>query len=192
MSQEIETLHASSAKDFRNWLEKHHKDKSQVLVTRYKKHANKPAPTYQELMDEAICFGWIDTTAKRIDEDMTATTFRKRGKNARWSNNTLSYAKRLLKEGKMSEQGIAAYKHGLTRPVIDHGLPKDRPPQKDLLKALAKNKKALDNFNSLSRSARFVYIVQVERAKLPETRKRRIAKTVEIMKQARPKKKGKY
>jgi uncharacterized protein YdeI (YjbR/CyaY-like superfamily) len=187
-----ETILVKSTNDFRKWLAKNHKAKSHVLVTRYKKHAQPDAPTHLELMHEAIAFGWIDTTAKRIDEDITGINFRKRGPNASWSNNTLSYARKLIKEGRMTPQGLAAYNLGKNKPTIDHGLPKDFPPQKDLIKALSKNKTALNNFNSLAPSAKFMYIVQIERAKLPETRKRRIAKTVEEMKSLKPKRKGKY
>ncbi|MCA9485384.1 MAG: YdeI/OmpD-associated family protein, partial [Nanoarchaeota archaeon] len=120
----------------------------------------------------------------------------KRGPKASWSNNTLSYAKKLIKEGRMTPEGLAAYNLAKDKPTIDHNIPKDFPPQKDLLSALSKNPMALNNFNSLSRSAKFMYIVQIEKAKLPETRKRRIEKTVDAMKSLKPKEKvkrrGKY
>jgi len=189
----IETFHANSLKEWRQWLQQKHKKKSIVILTKYKVHTKKPTFLHVDAIHEAICFGWIDTTAKRIDDDVWGVTFRKRGPNARWSNNTLRYAKEMISQGKMTPAGLAAYNLAKGKPTIDHGLPKDHPPPKDLIKALSKSKKALTNFNSLAPSMKFMYIVQIERAKLPETRKRRIKKTVDIMKSLEPKKKkGKY
>jgi uncharacterized protein YdeI (YjbR/CyaY-like superfamily) len=98
----------------------------------------------------------------------------------------------MIKEGRMTEAGMKAFQEGLKKPTIDHNIPKNAPPPKDLIKALSKNKKALEDFNSLAPSTRFMYIVWIERAKMKETRKRRIGKVVEMIKILKPKKKGKY
>src|SRR3989344_4572549 len=98
----METITAYKKEDFRKWLKKNHKKESKVAVIVHKRHTGKPAPSHRELMEEAICFGWIDTTVKRIDEDTFIRHFSKRTKNSRWSDNTISYAKQLIKEGRMS------------------------------------------------------------------------------------------
>ena len=191
--EEIEVFHANSREEWRSWLEKNHLKKDKVFLTKYKVHTKKPTLSHQDAMHEAICFGWIDTTAKRVDEDIWGTIFVKRNKNARWSSNTLKYAKQMIKEGKMMPAGLTAYKLGLKKPTIDHNIPKNHPTPKDLIKQLSKNKKALDNFNNLAQSCKHMHIVWVERAKLPETRKRRIHRVIEIMKKHKPiKRKGKY
>ena len=90
-------------------------------------------------MEEAICFGWIDTIIKRLDEDTFIRYFSTRTNNSRWSDNTLSYGKRLIEEGKMSERGLHYYKLGLAKPTHDHGIPKDPPMPDELKAALSKN-----------------------------------------------------
>ncbi len=163
---------------WRKWLE-NNPGETRVRVIRYKKHTKKRSPNYQELLDEAICFGWIDTTMNRIDDERYATTFVKRKSTASWSKNTLSYAKRLIEEGRMTAPGLKAYKLGLKKKPIDHGLPKHPDTPVDLKKALAKNKKAEENFNKFSPSARKPYIYRILRAKRPETREKRIKEVVE-------------
>ena len=78
-------------------------------------------------MEEAICFGWIDTTIKRLDEDTYLRHFSRRNKNSKWSDNTLGYAKQLIKEKKMTPIGLEFYKEGLKKPTHDHGIPKNHP-----------------------------------------------------------------
>jgi uncharacterized protein YdeI (YjbR/CyaY-like superfamily) len=184
----IETIHANSIKEWRSWLEKNHEKKNIVILTKYKKHTKKPTFSHQEAMHEAICFGWIDTTAKRISDEVWGVTFRKRTKNSRWSNNTLKYAEQMINQGKMTPAGFAAYRLGLSKPTIDLILPENHMPQ-DLLKELNKKKNApaKENFDKLAPSYKKMYVRWIERAKLPETRKRRIKNVVERMRAGKTK-----
>ena len=170
----MNTFYAKNKKEWRDWLRKNHKKENKIYLIRYKKHTKKPTLNTQEAMDEAICFGWIDTTINRLDEERYVQCFVKRKKNAGWSNNTLSYAKRLIKERKMAKEGLKAYELGLKKPTIDHNLPKNPKTPEDLIKALEKNKKAKENFNNFAPSYKRVYIYSIEKAKRPETRKKRI------------------
>lgn len=172
--------------EWRNWLAKNHLKEKAVSLIRYKKHTGKPSITHLEAMHEAICFGWIDTTINRIDDEKYLINFVRRTDKSRWSKNTLSYAKKMLEEGRMSPEGLKRYKEGLVKPVIDHGLGKNPPVPKDLEDALEKNNKAKENFSNFAPSYRRTYIVWIERAKLPETRKRRIK---EVVKRAKENKK---
>lgn len=165
--------------DFRNWLKKNHKKYSKLAVIVHKRHTGKSAPTHHELIEEAICFGWIDTTIKRLDEDTFLRYFSKRTENSRWSDNTLSYAKSLLEEGKMTPSGIYYYKLGLTKPTHDHGIPKNPNMPENLKKALDKNKKARQNFDSFSPSAKRTYYRWLLRAKQVETQNKRIKQIIE-------------
>lgn len=176
-------FYPKNVKAWRVWLAKNHLKEKSVSLIRYKKHTGKPSLTHLEAMHEAICFGWIDTTVNRIDDEKYAINFVRRTDKSRWSNNTLSYAKKMIEEGRMSPEGIKRYKEGLAKPVIDHGLGKNPPIPKDLEAALNKNKKAKENFHKLAPSYRRVYIIWVERAKLPETRKRRIKQVVQRAKE---------
>lgn len=166
-----------------------HTAHTHIFVTRFKKNASiyssssppPPAPTHLELMHEAICFGWIDTTIKRIDDDITGVNFRKRKQTGRWSKNTISYAEKLIEEGKMTKEGLAAYEWGKGRPLLDHDIPKNAPIPPDLKEALSYSS-TLENFESLPPSSRRMCIVWVEKAKRSETRIRRIESLVKKMK----------
>ena len=99
-------INISSRKQWRNWLEKNHAKESKVSIILHKKHTGKPSITHKESMEEAICFGWIDTTLKRLDEDTYQRTFVKRNDKSKWSQNTLRYGKELIKEGLMTNAGL--------------------------------------------------------------------------------------
>ena len=79
----MKTIDVYTKEGFRRWLEKNHEKEAKVAVILHKKHTAKTSPTHRELVDEAICFGWIDTTVKRLDEDRYIRNFTKRTKNSR-------------------------------------------------------------------------------------------------------------
>jgi uncharacterized protein YdeI (YjbR/CyaY-like superfamily) len=180
MDDSITRFHANTAKEWREWLRKNHRREDRVYLIRYKKHTKKPTFNNRVSMDEAICFGWIDTTLNKIDDDRYAVKYVKRNKNSRWSNATLSHAKRLIDSKKMTKAGLAAYKQGLKKPVIDHGLSRNPPIPADLRKALSKNKTAEKNFKAFAPSTRRYYIWGIMRAVREETKKKRIAEVVRL------------
>ncbi len=155
-------------------------------MIKHKRHTKKPAVSHRESMEEAICFGWIDTTVKRIDDDTYANCFVKRNKNSRWSRATQSYAKRLIKEKKMTPAGLQAYEEGLKKPVIDHDLPRNPKTPTELKKLLEKNKTAKENFENFAPSYKRFYIYWIEKAKRKETREKRAK---EVFKRAKQNKK---
>ena len=174
----LTTLTAYKKEDFRKWLVKNHKKEHKVGVIVHKRHTGKPAPSHRELMDEAICFGWIDTTIKRLDENTFIRYFSKRTNNSRWSDNTLRYGKYLIKEGRMSEQGLHYYKLGLAKPTHDHGIPKDPPIPRELKTALSKNKRAKSLFEAFPPSTKRATYRWILRAKLAATKQKRVVHTV--------------
>jgi uncharacterized protein YdeI (YjbR/CyaY-like superfamily) len=165
--------------DFRKWLINNHDRESKVSVIVFKKHTGKPSPSHKELMEEAICFGWIDTILRKLDEERYIRTFSRRNKNSKWSDNTLGYAKGLIKRGKMTSEGLKFYKEGLKKPTHDFGIPKNPDMPVELKKALNKNKKAKDNFEKYSASLKTVFYRWILRGKREETRAKRIKVTVE-------------
>ncbi|MFH1588546.1 MAG: YdeI/OmpD-associated family protein [Candidatus Diapherotrites archaeon] len=185
-TEEIKTIYAGTRKEWREWFKKNHSKEKKVYLIKFKKHTGKPSLNNKEAMYEAICFGWIDTTIKRIDEEKYKQCFVKRNKNSKWSNNTLSYAKKMIKEKKMTPAGLNAFKEGLKKPILDHNLPKNPEIPEALKKALEKNKKAKENFNKFAPSYKRFYIYGIELAKRPETKKKRIN---EVVKRAKENKK---
>lgn len=176
----IQTITVYTPKEFRSWLRRHHKKEGKVCVIVHKRHTGKPAPSHRELMNEAICFGWIDTTIKRIDDHTFARYFVKRNKNSRWSDNTIRYAKELIEQKRMTSQGLHFYKLGLAKPTHDHGIPKNPDMPSDLKSALAKDQQAKKNFDSYTPSSKRMLYRWVLGAKLPQTRKNRIARIVTL------------
>src|ERR1051325_4388110 len=95
-------VYCGTRQKWRNWLEQNHQKTTKIALLLYKKHTGKPSLSHRESMEEAICFGWIDTTIKRLDEDRYLRRFSRRTSKSKWSENTLSYAKALLTAGKMA------------------------------------------------------------------------------------------
>jgi len=170
--------------DWRKWLKKNHKKESKVCIILNKKHTGKPTMSHKESMEEAICFGWIDTTIKKLDEDRYMRCFSKRTKNSRWSENTLRYAKDLKTKGLMSPFGLEMYEQGLSKPTHDSGVPKNPSTPEDLIKELERNSLS-DIFDSLSPSTKKMYNRRLYSAKRQETRQKRIKEIIELLKQGK-------
>ena len=159
--------------DWRKWLEKNHLKEKKVGLISYKKHTGKPSISHKEAMHEAICFGWIDTTIKRLDEERFVRYFVRRGETANWSINTLRYAKELLAAGKMVANGILRYKEGMKKKPHDYGLAKKPDMPIELKNALNANG-LLDNFESFPPSSKYMFYRWILRAKGNETKAKRI------------------
>ena len=173
----MKTFCAKDLADWRNWLKKNHLEEERILLVKYKKHTGKPILNNLDSMKQAICFGWIDTTVNRIDEDCYAQTFVKRNKNSKWSINTLSYGKELLEGNLMSPYGIKMYKEGLQKKPHDAGIPKNPKMPREIKKSLEKNK-MLDKFMKLSPSVRRMNFRAFLKAKRPETKANFIKKMI--------------
>lgn len=171
-------------KSWRAWLEKNHLKESKIALLVHKKHTGKGSMSHREAMEQAICFGWIDTTIKSLNEDTFIRRFARRTDKSKWSDNTLSYAKRLLAEGQMSPEGIKRYKEGLTRPTHDHGIPKDPDVPLALKKAL-KEKGMWKKFEKMAPSYRRTFLRWLLHAKGEDTKKKRIGMIVKMVEQGK-------
>lgn len=103
-----ETLLAQSAQEWRAWLAQHHSDKQEIWLIYYKKTSGKTGISYEESVEEALCFGWIDGAIKGIDGETYAGRFSPRRAKSPWSESNRVRVKRLLREGRMTEAGLAA------------------------------------------------------------------------------------
>lgn len=168
---------AGTQQKWRAWLEKNHLEEKKVGIVVHKKHTGKPSLSHREYMEEAICFGWIDTIIKRLDADRFIRYFCRRNDKSKWSKNTLSYAKRLLTEGRIAPEGIRRYKEGLSRRTHDHDIPDNPQMPRDLKQTLGKAN-AAEQFSALPPSSKRMYLRWLFHAKLPETRTKRIAAIV--------------
>lgn len=167
-----------SAKEFRAWLRTHHKKEDKLAVVVHKRHTGKPFPSHREMIEEAICYGWIDTTIRRLDADTFIRHFSRRTEKSKWSDNTLSYAARLTKEGKMSTEGMRFYEMGKAKPTHDHGIPKNPDMPIELKKALAKNPKAKRAIEAYSPSIKRSLFRTILRGKQAATREKTVKKII--------------
>src|SRR5881396_1006775 len=94
---------------FREWLEKHHASKSELLVRMFRVHAKHRGIGYREVLDEALCYGWIDGIKRSYDPDSFTHRLTPRKKKSNWSAVNIKRVKELIAEGKMHPAGLAAY-----------------------------------------------------------------------------------
>ena len=102
-----ETLLATSCSEWRDWLEQHHRDYKEIWLIYFKKTSGKTGITYEESVEEALCFGWIDGAIKGIDQETFAGRFTPRRSKSPWSDSNRKRVAKLLLEGRMTEAGLA-------------------------------------------------------------------------------------
>ena len=168
--------------DFRDWLVKNHSIEKKVAIKIYKKHTGRLSPSHREQIEEAICFGWIDTTAKRLDEDTYLRIFTQRTEKSNWSDNTQRYAKNLIQQGRMTQRGMKYYNLGLKKPNLDFGIPKNPNMPQILKEELNKNKALKKKFLDFAPSKKKMLYRWIIRAKLLETKEKRVKKILKIIK----------
>ena len=179
MSEQLITQHTVyTADDFRAWLAANSNSAKRVALIIYKKHTGKPSPSHRELLDEAICYGWIDTTIKRLDDDRYIRHFARRTSKSTWSNNTLAYARLLEKQGRLQPYGKEMYELGKTKPVHDDGIPRNPDMPGDLRRALDKNPKAKAAVDVCPPSTKKMFYRWILSGKRPETREKRVQKVI--------------
>jgi uncharacterized protein YdeI (YjbR/CyaY-like superfamily) len=178
------TLYVADRHQWRAWLEKNHDTESEVWLIYYKKHTGRPRIPYDDAVEEALCFGWIDSVVQRIDDEKYAQKFTPRKDTSQWSALNKRRVAKLIKEGRMTKAGLAKINY----PVADNGQEGPEPEgQREELavpqyvtQALMANKKAWENFNNLAPSHRRNYIRWITDAKKEETRNRRLREAIEV------------
>ena len=176
-----EALSFQTRADWRDWLSKNHVITNSVWLFFYKKSAGKKGITIEDAVEEAICFGWIDGKLKRVDEERFMLRFSIRKDSSVWSQINRQRAEKLIADGKMTSAGLAKIEQAKESGYWDKAYTnkiKDELPS-DLLEALKKDKKAIDNFQLFANTYQNMYIGWVNSAKSLETRKKRIDKVVE-------------
>ena len=106
-----ETLEVESRQAFRSWLEENHEVKSEIWLIYPYKHSGKQKLSYAESVEEALCFGWIDGQVKRMDAERFVRRFSPRRRKSHWSESNKQRALKALREGSMTEAGLAQLPH---------------------------------------------------------------------------------
>jgi uncharacterized protein YdeI (YjbR/CyaY-like superfamily) len=177
-----ETVYVPTRRAWRAWLRKHHATKREIWLIYYKKGSNRPRVAYPDAVEEALCFGWIDSTAKPIDEHRYAQRFTPRKKGSSWSVPNLERVKRLVAARQMTPAGAVHVPSARKAKAFqaEHVARKTAPTTapRDLAAAIKANAKATTTWKVLAPGYRRLYIRMVIEAKQAETRKRRIARVI--------------
>ena len=181
MEKEIETFYPKSRTAWREWLQENHDKKQSVWLIYYKKKSNIPSVLYSEAVEEALCFGWIDSKSKPIDDEKFMQFFSKRKIKSVWSKINKEKIERLTKEGLMTEAGfdiIEKSKQNGSWTILDEAEALIVPI--DLEQEFEKNANAKTYFLSLSRSDKRNILQWLILAKREETRNKRISEIIEL------------
>lgn len=173
--QETETFYPANPQEWRKWLQQNHDKKESVWLIYDKNASNKRPLTWSEAVDEALCFGWIDSKSKSIDEGTYMQFFSKRKPNGPWSKINKEKIEKLIEDEKMTQAGldcIEKAKQNGSWTILDE-VEELIVPQ-DLEKALDQYPEAKDYFLGLSKSVRKMMLTWVSFAKQAETRQKRI------------------
>ncbi len=178
---QVEPVFFKNRTAWRSWLSKNFARESEVWILTYKVHTGKAGLSYQDALEEALCYGWIDSRMRRIDDEKHMWRFAPRKPNSIWSLKNRRTVERLIKEGRMTPNGLRrvedAKRTGQWAKAISPSMPPKMP--REMKEALMKNKKAWKNFQAFAKSYRTTYIYWVLTAKHDETRKKRIKIIVE-------------
>jgi uncharacterized protein YdeI (YjbR/CyaY-like superfamily) len=177
-SKTLNTLDVQTLEQWRNWLANHHGSESEVWLVFHKRHTRRPSIAYEHALDEALCFGWVDSLVKRLDDARYARKFTPRKPDSKWSTaNRTRYA-----QLKASRRLMPS---GLNRPPTDrrYELPVSRPSVVPtyIREALKKSPAAWRYFEALAPSYRRQYIGWIDSAKLPETKMRRLEESIRLL-----------
>jgi uncharacterized protein YdeI (YjbR/CyaY-like superfamily) len=184
MKSELETFYPKNRAEWRKWLQENHSSKLSIWVIYYKKKSNIPSISYNEAVEEALCFGWIDSKAKGIDSEKSMQYFCTRKPKSVWSRVNKAKVEALIEAGQMTEAGYASIeiaKQNGSWTILDEAEALIIPA--DLEKALSNYPEALNYFLSLSRSDQRNILQWLVLAKRPETRANRIKEIAELAEQ---------
>ena len=175
------TFHAKTRSAWRKWLEKNHEKENAVLLILYNKISKEKSVSYSDAVEEALCYGWIDSTVYKRDHESKYQHFAKRKQNSLWSKSNRGRVEKLMEQGLMKESGLRLIDHAkktgtwlALEEVENIVIPNDLRLQ------LSKNKKALKNFETFSPSSKKIILVWLLNAKKSETRIKRIKETVQL------------
>jgi len=177
-----------NAKEWREWLHENHDKSKAICLIFYKVGSELESMRWEEAVQVAICYGWIDSTVKKIDEERRKQVFFPRKDKSVWSKLNKSYIEKLLKENLVHESGLAkietAKQNGSWNSL---DAVEDLIIPDDLKSAFEQNEIAFENYKSFSRSYKKGYLYWLNQAKRQETRHNRI---IEIIKRCSENKKS--
>jgi uncharacterized protein YdeI (YjbR/CyaY-like superfamily) len=175
------SVHPLTRTEWRAWLEQNHTRKEGVWLVTYKKATGKPRVEYGESVEEALCFGWVDSKGNKLDEERSLLWFAPRKNGSNWSASNKERVERLIAAGLMAPAGLArieAAKADGSWNALDAVEALEIPP--DLQAVLGSYSAARQNFEAFPRSVKRAILEWISNAKRPETRAKRIEETARL------------
>ncbi|MHC4569612.1 MAG: YdeI/OmpD-associated family protein [Planctomycetota bacterium] len=168
---------------WRDWLSGHRDAEAGVWLVFYKKATSKPTLEYEAAVEEALCFGWIDSIIKKIDDERYVRKFTPRKDKSDWSALNKKRVAKMLKAGRMTKAGLAKIKAAKKNGSWNHDgkTPRSLGVPLEFAEALAGNKKAKEHFDKLAPTYRRHYLGWIAAAKRPETKQRRIDESIALL-----------
>jgi len=184
------SFYAADRKQWRAWLEKNHKTQTEVWLIYYKKASKRPRIPYDDAVEEALCFGWVDSLVKRIDDEKYAQKFTPRKDTSKWSEPNKKRLRAMMEQGKMTGAGLAVIDKAVLTRLKDREGKSGKPNSGDgvpvfVQAAIDADKRARRNFYSLTPSHRLRYIRWIMSAKREETQKDRLKQAISMLAQGK-------
>lgn len=177
-ARDRETLDVKTRQQWRTWLHEHHGTVPEIWLVFHKQHTGKKSIGYQDALEEALCYGWIDSLIKRLDDDRYARKFTPRKADSKWSTvNRRLYAK-LKKEGRLAAPGRKRPPTTRSGDAPHHGLSAIPP---DIVKRIKAHAEAWGHFEKLAPSYQRIYAGWILSAKREETREKRLGEAVRLL-----------
>lgn len=182
-----EAIFFSSPRELRAWLKKHHASETELWIGLYKKGSGKRTLSWSEIVDEALCFGWIDGKVQRIDEQRYRQRLTPRKRNSNWSAINIAKVAELREQGRMTPAGEAAFaaRREDESAVYSYERRHEAAFDAEQEAAFRRNKAAWKWFGEQSPSYRTMATFWVVSAKRPDTRARRLATLIECSAEGR-------
>jgi uncharacterized protein YdeI (YjbR/CyaY-like superfamily) len=176
------TFHAPNRETWRAWLEQNHADTKEVWLIYFKPHAKQPSVSYEDSVEEALCFGWVDSLIQKIDEDRYARKFTPRRMDSVWSETNKWRAAKVIAEERMTAAGLAK----ITYPLDEPSPAKKAFTVPDwIVEGLKTSPLAWKNFSSLPPSHQKRYAAWLSSAKKEETRQKNLQKAIKMLEENR-------
>jgi uncharacterized protein YdeI (YjbR/CyaY-like superfamily) len=184
---DLKQFQPKSRQAWREWLKRHHATSPGIWLVYAKKHTKIPSLSYNDAVEEALCFGWIDSLVHPIDDSTYRQVFTPRQHKSRWSALNRKRVAQLIEAGLMTAAGLALVTLAKKTGTWDAHLPSETltiPPE--LKKAINANAAAKKNWPTYTESQRKMFLYMVHGAKRPETRAQRVARVIAIVSSGKP------
>jgi uncharacterized protein YdeI (YjbR/CyaY-like superfamily) len=174
-SEELKTVSFKTPKKFERWLAKNHNISGGIWLRFFKKNSGDKTITYDQALDEALCYGWIDGQLKKYDDKSWIRRFTPRHSKSIWSKRNIDHVERLTALGKMKPTGLTEVEKAKAdgRWTKAYDSPAKMKIPADFMKELSKNSSAKIFFESLNRANKYSIAWRLQTAKKPETREKR-------------------